>query len=213
MKEIKKYDENKNNYLKNYFKGIAAAVVLAALAALFASSSLDATFLQWIAEVRSNRMNDFFTIFTHFGSWRFLVPFGIFIILFARRQIYRWPLSVGILAAYLFNAGIKWVVARPRPEIHPLVEAGFYSFPSGHTMVNAVFVYFVYRLVFNGSIRAGIPLALYSILMSFSRLYLGVHYPSDIFGGYAAAVVFVLLYYAIGRTYLKRLFSAKPNDV
>jgi len=35
MKEIKKYDENKNNYLKNYFKGIAAAVVLAALAALF----------------------------------------------------------------------------------------------------------------------------------------------------------------------------------
>jgi membrane-associated phospholipid phosphatase len=58
-------------------------------------------------------------------------------------------------------------------------------------MVNAVFMYYVYRYVFKGSKKWALPLLAYSLLMSFSRLYLGVHYPADVLAGYAAALTFL----------------------
>ena len=92
-------------------------------------------------------------------------------------------LLVGLAAALLLgNLALKNLFARPRPcwldESVPLLIArpSDYSFPSGHTMA--------------GAIGAAIPLA---VLIAFSRLYLYVHFPSDVLGGAVLGVGIGLL--------------------
>ncbi len=175
-------------------KKILFSLILVIISIIILNSSLDITLLEKITETRSENINIFFIIFTHLGSWRFLAPFSLIIFIFFKNKKYRLPLSLGILLASLFNTIIKYIIRRPRPSLAPLLEYTSYSYPSGHTMVNAVFMYFLYKYLFDESKRVIIPLLLYSLLMAYSRLYLGVHYPSDIIGGYAAAFVFVTIF-------------------
>jgi membrane protein DedA with SNARE-associated domain/membrane-associated phospholipid phosphatase len=109
----------------------------------------------------------------------------------------------GWIAAYGGGSVIDWslkhIIRRPRP---PLAEAYYaehsFSFPSGHaTMSLVAFGMLAYLLItfWARRVRAKIAVALLAfvliVLIGFSRLYLGVHYFSDVVGGYAAATVWV----------------------
>ena len=82
---------------------------------------------------------------------------------------------------------------RARPDLHRLIEIGGYSFPSGHAMsAMAVYGTLAFLLWRHISTRFGRSLLIFfSAMMIFmigiSRVYLGVHYPSDIIGGYFAS--------------------------
>lgn len=185
-------------------KKILFSIILVVISITVINSSYDVTLLEKITKTRSENLNTFFVIFTRFGSWRFLAPFGLIIFLLFRDKKYRLPLSLGILLASVFNTIIKYIISRPRPSLSPVLEYASYSYPSGHTMVNAVFMYFLYKYLFNENKKAILPLLFYSLLMAYSRLYLGVHYPSDIIGGYAAAFIFVAIFDYI----FERMFNA-----
>ena len=94
---------------------------------------------------------------------------------------------------------MKIFYKRERPEFHRLAEAGGYSFPSGHAMMAfslyALFTYLLWRHV--QSTAGRIVLVAFAIFMfgmiSISRVYLGVHYPSDILGGVFASAFWVTL--------------------
>jgi undecaprenyl-diphosphatase len=98
----------------------------------------------------------------------------------------------------LFHA-LKSVFKRDRPEIHRIAEAGGYSFPSGHAMMAfslyALFTYFLWRHVQSTVGRiALLAFAIFMVVMiSSSRIYLGVHYPSDIIGGIFASAFWITL--------------------
>lgn len=175
-------------------KLLFASIILIVLSIILWHSSYDLFILGKIAETRNTALNLFFEYFTHLGSWRILFPFALIIVLFFRNKNYAIPLSLGILTASIFNTAIKYVVGRPRPALSPLVAYTSYSFPSGHTMVNAVFVYFLYKYMFSEKKNTIIPLLGYSLLMAYSRLHLGVHYPSDILAGYGVAFAFISIF-------------------
>lgn len=105
------------------------------------------------------------------------------------------------------NITIKLLFERSRPNVfeHLILENG-YSFPSGHAMISMSLALAVVILAWRTRYRwtAVITGTLYALLVGFSRLYLGVHYPSDVLAGWCISILWTLtLYHVLAR------FSAK----
>lgn len=152
---------------------------------------IDIAILLFIQEyVRIEALNGFWTTVTSLGNlgW-FWIMMGLFLLVFPKTRkagfTALFAMAVGALVTNLF---LKQVVARVRPydryeEIILLVlPQKDYSFPSGHTCAAfaSAFIY-LWRLSKPWGML-GIGLA---ALIAFSRLYVGVHYPSDVLGGFA----------------------------
>jgi undecaprenyl-diphosphatase len=163
--------------------------------------SLDYRIMEYVYSLRSPSINSFMIWFTDFASHTMMVIMSILIVVFTllKKKYY-------ILAVYLITFGIslltsstlKVIIQRPRPGISPLVDVNGYSFPSGHSMSSFVFylllVFVIYSL--SNKSRAWIYALLISVpiilLIGFSRVYLGVHYPSDAIGGYFAGSIVLI---------------------
>ncbi|MGG3306448.1 phosphatase PAP2 family protein [Paenibacillus lautus] len=125
-------------------------------------------------------------------------------------------LIVVVFGSSILNVLLKWVFQRARPDIHRLIEITGYSYPSGHSMAAfsfySVLAYLLWRHIDS---RAGrgtlLSISVVMILgIGLSRVYLGVHYPSDILGGYLAACAWLGF---LVRSYEKRMGKrANPED-
>ena len=115
------------------------------------------------------------------------------------------------------NSLIKITVKRPRPSHHHFVEAGGFSFPSGHSASSfALYIsLLIISLVIFKKISTKIIISticlLTVILIGYSRIFLGVHYPSDVFGGYLLAVTILTFNTLLFRT--KNLFILKLKGI
>lgn len=158
---------------------------------------------------------------TNLGSGWFLWTLGLGVSLWlasaGRRRDAAW-LAVAVLGANILNEAMKLGFHRRRPEAYfgyPLPVT--YSFPSGHSFVSFCFYITLAEIL----IRSHWPrwykaliLALAVILtlsIGLSRIYLGVHYPSDVAGGYAAAVAWIVLARAMNRRWWTRRAAAAKN--
>ena len=132
----------------------------------------------------------------------------------------RWPIAIfvfsSVLTGWLASTTLKILVARPRPDIVPhLVEVSDLSFPSGHAMVSAVTYLTLgallartqrYRSTRIFVMGAGVFLA---VIVGLSRIYLGVHYPTDVFAGWCAGALWALGCWLISKQFVP---SRAPDD-
>ncbi len=116
-----------------------------------------------------------------------------------------------LLGGNLLNALIKGFFARPRPVfVDPIALVGSFSFPSGHSMLSFIAygmgAYLICLYVKNRYVRIFVVfVAVMSIaLIGISRLYLGVHYFSDVIGGFAAGAVWLATCITAVRVYRYR---------
>jgi len=106
----------------------------------------------------------------------------------------------------LINQAFKHVFQRPRPSYRLIEESG-YSFPSGHSMVSMAFygllIYLAFKYVKNKHLKYGLITLLSIIIISIglSRIYLGVHYTSDVLGGFLFSISYLLIYIRIINKY------------
>lgn len=138
---------------------------------------------------------------TFFGSGRFYISLGtILTICFVRRKKYIEVSSLAMcsLGSYGLNELIKHYYRRIRPIKYFLIKQGGYSFPSGHAMVSmtfySIFIYIYLRNKNWGKKKVLIWILNYLFigLIGFSRIYLGVHWPTDVIGGYIIGLAFYL---------------------
>jgi len=122
-------------------------------------------------------------------------------------------LGIVVVAGWIVNSGMKWIFGRARPDIVPhLTEAGGFSFPSGHSFNSAV-VYFGIALAFAAISKSAVvrvamiaSAALLSLTIAWSRVWLGVHFPSDIIAGWLAGTGWIFFAHA----FLYRREGIKP---
>ncbi|TAU74419.1 phosphatase PAP2 family protein [Rhizobium leguminosarum] len=132
----------------------------------------------------------------------------VYLLLDRRRPIAIFVFS-SVLTGWLASTLLKILVARPRPDIVPhLVEVSDLSFPSGHAMVSAVTYLTLgallartqrYRSTRIFVMGAGVFLA---VIIGLSRIYLGVHYPTDVFAGWCAGALWALGCWLISKRFV-----------
>lgn len=138
-----------------------------------------------------------------------IITFLILVLAIKDKKI-KISLVINLLGITIINNLIKVIIARPRPEINKLVTETGYSFPSGHSITSMVFygylVYLTYKYINNKKIK--IPLIIFLILLiptiGLSRIYLGVHYTSDVLCGFLLGIIYLILFISISKKYLER---------
>ena len=146
--------------------------------------------------IQNNLRSPFMTQVCDFLSNYGVIVMAVYIILMLiwdKRKIF--PIASacvvsGLIGNYI-SSYIKHLVKRPRPfleyaELIPLHRPKSYSFPSGHTMLAFAVAFIIYRIMPK---KYGIPLLCMATLVAFSRLYLGVHNPTDVLGSLCIAYV------------------------
>lgn len=170
----------------------------------------DITIISAIHRLQSAPLDSFFLFFTAIGQP--LVLGAVVLVLlgfFVYKHWYRKfvMLAGGVGGALVANLVLKGLFARARPSLfYPLVHETSYSFPSGHAMVSSAFVCTIILLVWRTPYRwpAVILGFLLTFLIGLSRIYLGVHYPSDVLAGWCVGLVWAVL---TGSLVLNRPFA------
>mgnify|MGYP001559402693 CR=1 FL=1 len=164
-------------------------------------SQLDISTLNFMEQIRAPFLTIFFKAVTALGEWSFVLGALVLISLFFiikkrfRYDLVLWPVTVGgLLTAFV----LKEIIHRGRP-VGALVAETSSSFPSAHAVTSIAFYAFIFYLL-AGNAKSGfskyllISVAIFiSILLGFSRLYLGVHYLSDVWAGYAIGDIWFLI--------------------
>lgn len=152
--------------------------------------------------ISKNIMNDTLSSIlkcvTHLGGVAFIVLLGVLCFMFCKKN--RWFITFDLVGCTVINQTIKYIVRRPRPNVLRLVSESGYSFPSGHSMISVAFyglvIYLVYKNVNNKYLKWTLItlLSLLILTIGFSRIYVGVHYFTDVVGGFFLALAYLIVY-------------------
>lgn len=168
-------------------------------------SFVDSSLYEKMIDIRSDYLTFIMLIFTRIGSTIGVIVVCVLLFINSKtRKKLAWPVTVSVITAVITNNLIKVIVSRPRPNYLRIIEESGYSFPSGHAMVNmALYLTIIFILIkYFKSKKAKYLISICCLIMplfiGISRIYLGVHYFSDVFAGwilgFAITAIVSLLY-------------------
>lgn len=159
--------------------------------------NFDSSIIDIVQGFESPILTQTMEFFTFIGSTPAVIVISLLIIFFLYKVLHHRSelilFVIVVAGSPILNHLLKGFFQRARPDLHRLIEISGYSFPSGHAMnaftVYGILTFLLWRHIFNRPGRS--MLILFSAIMigtiGVSRIYLGVHYPSDIIGGYLAS--------------------------
>lgn len=151
-----------------------------------------------VQNLKCDFMTSFFKLCSTFGStWFYVILVLVLVVLKNKKDIW---IGIHLLIIQGINRVIKALVKRPRPpQMYHLVKETNYSFPSGHSMSAMIGYGLLIIEVKKSSLKykkmIEVFLAIMIFLIGLSRIYLGVHYFSDVIGGYLIALSYLLFIY------------------
>ena len=137
---------------------------------------------------------------TNFGGAIFLSIATVMLFLLIKNKKIGLSIISNIVIITILNQLLKRILQRPRPTEFRIVEEKGYSFPSGHSMVSMAFygylIYLIYRYIKNKYVKWTLItiLSILICLIGISRIYLGVHYTSDVLGGFLLSISYLVIY-------------------
>lgn len=146
---------------------------------------------------KSDILTNIMKIITFLGSALSIILLTVLLIIVVKGKRNKILILINVIVTTLLNQLLKNVFQRGRP-IDSIIEESGYSFPSGHSMVSMAFYGFLIYLVHKSNIKyKGLIVGLLSVLIvliGISRIYLGVHYPTDVIGGFTLSLSYLLLF-------------------
>ena len=137
---------------------------------------------------------------TNFGGAIFLITLTVILVILIKNKKIGLSIFSNLVIITVLNQLLKRILQRPRPTEFRIIEETGYSFPSGHSMVSMAFygylIYLIYKYVENRYVK-WISIVLLSSLIctiGVSRIYLGVHYTSDVLGGFLVSISYLILF-------------------
>lgn len=148
----------------------------------------------------SNSFYDYlFFIMTTIGGVSVMLPVTILVLayfIYKKQRRNALIIIAGVGGATAANLILKLLFQRERPSLwYPLITENSYSFPSGHAMISAALIICLVSILWKTRWRwlAIISGTVLIILIGLSRLYFGVHYPSDILAGWCASIAWIYI--------------------
>lgn len=162
-----------------------------------------------VQNLRSDYLTSIMIVITNFASGWVLGTIALLLFVFLKNKRKGLCATINLLLITLVNLILKMIIQRPRPSgFNIIIESG-YSFPSGHSMVSTAFygflIYLTYKNVKNKIVRNVVCVLLFLLilLIGISRVYLGVHYASDVIGGFLISVSYLMVFVTIVPRFLK----------
>lgn len=162
--------------------------------------SLDNIIHNYILTIRHDKLTNILLIITNISSAYSLIAISIILLLSSKKKKIPLLMSLNLICSFIINQVIKMIIQRPRPlGINLITESGF-SYPSGHSMVSMAYFGYLIYLIYKSNKSTHKKTILISIisiiivLIGFSRIYLGVHYFTDVIGGFLLSYIYLYLY-------------------
>ncbi len=158
-------------------------------------------------------ISDFFTpiakIITQLGGAIFLIILSLALIISLKNKKVSILILLNLIISTTLNQVLKFIIQRPRPTEFRIIDEKGYSFPSGHSMVSAAFygflIYLIYKNIKNKYLKWGLITLLSCIvlLIGTSRIYLGVHYTSDVIAGFLISISYLIIFTHFSKEFMK----------
>lgn len=145
----------------------------------------------------------FFKIVTNFAYWGVIVALCVLSLILIKNKWIGISICINSINSTIINKILKMIFIRPRPDVLKLIKQGGYSFPSGHAMASMSFYGFLIYLIYKSNFSKNMKilfitiLSIIILLVGISRIYLGVHYASDIIAGYLVSMIYMGVYIKI----------------
>lgn len=161
----------------------------------------------WMRTITNGPMTNLMLFFTFFGSTKFLLPAYILLagyFLFVKRTYFR---SMSIAIVGLSSIGLlyilKWIFHRHRP-LEPLTQKAIgFSYPSGHSFSSFTFCGILLYIIWHTKLQPwlkwtlSIVCILFASFIAFSRVYLHVHFASDVLAGLCLSIIWLAICWVI----------------
>ena len=161
---------------------------------------IDTYLYKYISMLINKDLTSIIRIITNIGS----VVFSIIIIIITSILLYKYNKKddlkyflIIMIIGNITSFTLKLIIARNRPDILRLMIENTYSFPSGHTFITTLLYGSILVLLNKYYKKSYVLWTIYGILVMlimFTRIYLGVHYPSDVLAGFMISISYLVLY-------------------
>ena len=174
--------------------------VLAYLVTNNQTGDLDSSVYSIVTFSKTDFLTGFYKFITFFASEIMVGLISLVFILIFKNKRYGVFAIVNAVNIVVLNIVLKLIFMRDRPYDLMIINESGYSFPSGHAMAALGFYGFIISLIWHfilskkAKIIFTILLAILILLIGVSRIYLGVHYASDVLAGYMVSTIYLILY-------------------
>ena len=148
----------------------------------------------------SDTMTSIAKCITNLANMYWLIGTSVILLIFLKNKKTGIHIAINLGLSALVNFTIKQIIQRPRPVGHRIIDESGYSLPSGHSMVSMAFygflIYLIYKNVKNKYLKTVLRVLLTLLIISIgvSRIYLGVHYVSDVLAGFLVAIAYLVIF-------------------
>lgn len=153
-----------------------------------------------VSNLISDKLTPLVKVVTWFGSATCLILLTVILFIIIKNKKAGLLIGTNLVIITILNQTLKSLLQRPRPTEFRIINETGYSFPSGHSMISMAFygflIYLIYKNVKNKCLKFTLIISLFILIISIglSRIYLGVHYTSDVLAGFLLSIAYLIFY-------------------